>query len=244
MKKISRISVALCIIISQSILLAAQPKPSMYEIGFHLGAALYSGDLVPTLAGSYKSPGLFFGIDGSRKLNNSFAVRASLSRGKIKADDANYSNPSWKRERNFNFNTSITEIAANIIWNPFGNSRLLTPYVFAGVGYSFLKVTRDYSNFNENYFASEPQTIAGLSNDIARSLPKGIAVLPVGAGIRYPVSNKISLNLESAYRLMSTDYLDGFSEAANPKRKDAYFTHTIGVVYTFGTKSMLDCPSK
>ena len=242
MKIVSIICTAVCIFNSGSLI--AQAKPSPYEVGIHLGTSLYLGDLIPTFLGTYKSPGLFYGIDGSRKLNNRFLVRASLSHGKIKANDANYKSPQWRQERNFNFKTSITEILANVVWNPFGNNHLLTPYVFAGAGYSFLKITRDYSNFNENYFANEPRTLAGLSADIAHTLPKGTLVIPAGAGIRYPVSNKLSLSAETAFRFTGNDYLDGFSKAANPKRKDDYFTHTIGLIYAFGSKNMLACPTK
>ena len=243
MKIVTRVCAALCITIS-SISLMGQAKPSPYEVGFHLGSSLYLGDLIPTFAGTYKSPGFFYGIDGTRIINRRFSLRGSLSHGKVKANDANYKTPQWRQERNFNFKTFITEIVANLVWNPLGNNRLINPYLFAGIGYSFLNVKRDYSNFNENYFAGEPKTLAGLNADIAHRLPNGIAVLPVGAGLRYPISNKLSLNLETAYRFIKTDYLDGFSEAANPKRRDAYFTHTAGLIYAFGSKNMLACPTK
>ncbi len=234
---------ALCIAFS-SVSLKAQLKPSPYEVGFNFGTSLYAGDLTPGILSSYKSPGLFFGIEGRKILSNKFSVRASLSHGKIKANDANYATPAWRRERNFNFNASVTELAGNLIYNPLGSYRKLTPYVFAGLGYSFLKINRDYSNFNENFFANEPKTLAGLSDDIAQNPPKGAFVLPVGLGLRYPLSKKLSLTFETAYRFTRTDYLDGFSKAANPKHKDAYYTHTAGIIYAFGSKSMLDCPPK
>jgi hypothetical protein len=41
---------------------------------------------------------------------------------------------------------------------------------------------------------------------------------------------------------MSTDYLDGFTKAANPSKKDHYYTHTIGLIYSFGEKNTLACP--
>ena len=235
--------VALCIVFS-SVTLKAQLKASPYEVGFNFGTSLYTGDLTPGILSSYKSPGLFFGIEGRKILNQRFTVRTSLSHGKIKANDANYATPAWRKERNFNFQASVTEIAGNLIYYPLGAERKLTPYVFAGVGYSFLKITRDYSNFNENYFAGEPKTLAGLSEDLNTDPPKGAFVLPVGAGIRYPISKKLSLNMETSYKLTRTDYLDGFSKAANPKHKDAYYTHTVGIIYTFGSKSMMDCPTK
>ena len=83
---------------------------------------------------------------------------------------------------------------------------------------------------------------AGLSADTAHSLPKGIPVFPVSAGLRYSLTRNLSLSLATTYRINSTDYLDGFSKAANPAKKDHFFTNAIGLIYSFGKKDMLGCP--
>ena len=144
------------IIIATSNAARAQLKTSPYKIGINLGTGLYVGDLAPTLLSPYKSPGLFLGFSGSKKLTNAFSLQADLSFGKAKADDANYSNPAFRQQRNFNFKTSITELTASIVWNPVGRERIFTPYLFAGAGISFLKVRRDYSNLNAEYFSNDP----------------------------------------------------------------------------------------
>jgi hypothetical protein len=41
---------------------------------------------------------------------------------------------------------------------------------------------------------------------------------------------------------MSTDYLDGFSQAANPTENDHYGIYSIGAVYRIGKKNTLACP--
>lgn len=220
----------------------AQLKGSPYEIGINIGTGLYEGDLAPTLLSPYKSPALFLGFSGSKKLTNAFAVQADLSFGKVKADDANYSNPAYRQQRNFNFKTRVIELSASIFWSPLARERILTPYLFAGVGVSFLKVKRDYSNLNAEYFSNDPAIREGLPEDIAHKLPKVIPVLPVGAGLCYSLTKKIALNFQTSYRLMSTDYLDGFSKAANPSKKDHYYTHTVGLIYSFGKKNTLACP--
>ena len=220
----------------------AQLKSSPYEIGINLGTGLYEGDLTPTLLSPYKSPGLFLGFSGSKKLTNAFALQADLSFGKVKADDANYSNPAYRQQRNFNFKTRVIELSASIFWSPLATERMLIPYLFAGVGVSFLKVRRDFSNLNAEYFSNDPAITEGLPEDVAHRLPRVIPVLPVGAGLRYFLNKKITLNLQTSYRLMSTDYLDGFSKAANPSKKDHYYTHTLGLIYSFGQKNTLSCP--
>ena len=85
---------------------------------------------------------------------------------------------------------------------------------------------------------------AGLAVDAAKSLPPIIPVLPVGAGVRYSLNDRFSLIGETSYRLSFTDYLDGFSKAANPNKNDHYLSHSIGVIYSFKKKNNkeLGCP--
>ncbi len=76
------------------------------------------------------------------------------------------------------------------------------------------------------------------------ALPKGLLVLPVSIGVRYSLTSALSLNAEASYRLMSSDYLDGFSKSVNPGKKDNYHTYTLGITYSFGKKNNLDCTPK
>jgi hypothetical protein len=64
----------------------------------------------------------------------------------------------------------------------------------------------------------------------------------VGIGLRYGISSRLAVSVESSYRLMFTDYLDGFSQAANPEKNDHYHSTTIGLIYRIGKKNMLGCP--
>ena len=84
--------------------------------------------------------------------------------------------------------------------------------------------------------------LSGLAVDAVTPTPKVIPVVPVGAGMRYNLSDRIAINGEASYRLMHTDYLDGFSMSANPKLKDHYSSITIGVAYKFGNKEKYSCP--
>ena len=67
--------------------------------------------------------------------------------------------------------------------------------------------------------------------------------MPVGAGVRYGFSPALAVYAESAYRLMFTDYLDGFSKATNPDGNDHYQTISVGVIFRPGSKGKLACPS-
>jgi hypothetical protein len=185
---------------------------------------------------------LGLGVFANYKLNPSFSLKTALAHGRLKGDDSKFDNPSWRQQRNFKFTTPVTEISESVLWNVAPRSRL-SPYISAGIGYAFLNIKRDYSNFNSAYFVGDGAITSGLATDIAHSLPKGLLVIPVGAGVRYPITNNISLNAESAYRFNSSDYLDGFSQAANPDKKDHFFTHSLGVIFSFGKKlNGLNCP--
>ena len=210
-----------------------------WMVGVNAGAMLYQGDLTPSAFGSYKTPSFTFGISAGKILSPSFAVRANAVFGKLRGDDAAYKDPAWRQYRNFNFTTPVAELNAQILWNPFGNNsnetgQRLTPYLFAGAGASFVNINRDYSRMDTAVFIFSSKEQNGLRIDSAKSLPRTLFVLPVGAGLSYYLGPRWSLNYELTFRYTFSDYLDGFSYAANPNQKDFYHSHTIGLVYRFG----------
>lgn len=226
--------------------LYAQPDLSRIELGANATTFIYQGDLTPSKLGSYKTIGLGLGIYGAYKLTNNFYLKTNIAFGGLNGDDSKYKTPSWRQQRNFKFKSSVTEISENIVWNilPAANKNGpgLSPYISVGIGFTFLHIKRDYSNYNAAFFEEEPALSSGLSSDLSHPLPKGLLVFPVGFGLRYALTDKISLNAEFSYRFNSTDYLDGFSEAANSSKKDHYYSNAIGLIYSFGKKNMLKCP--
>lgn len=223
----------------------AQINVPKFQFGIGVGTFIYQGDLTPSSIGSYKTWKPVINLFAAKLFSPSFSIRGNLAFGSLKGDDAKYNNPEYRQQRNFNYRTPVAEISGIAEWNVLGRnylSRGFAPYLFAGMGYSFLKIKRDWSNFNSEYFGAESEVITGLATDAQRSLPKGLLIFPVGIGARYYLSDKIGISAETLYRFASTDYLDGFSKAANPSKNDHYFSHTIGVVYRLGKKNMLDCP--
>lgn len=216
-----------------------------YEAGLSAGAFIYQGDLAPSDLGSYKTVQPAFAVSASSILNRAFAVRANLALGGLRADESKYSHPEYRQQRNFASRSFVAELAAQAVWNPLGRNyedKGLAPYLFAGVGVSYINTTRDYSRLNTDYFAENTDMLAGLAVDIAGSTPKFIPVIPVGVGLRYAITPRISVNAETNYRVTFTDYIDGFSYSANPDKRDHYHSHSIGVIYRFGRKNTLDCP--
>lgn len=216
-----------------------------FQFGIGAGAFVYQGDLTPSSIGSYKTlkPGL--NLFAAKLFSPSLSARVNLTLASLKGDDAKYDKPEYRQQRNFNFHTPVAEISALGEWNILGRnsaSRGFSPYLFAGIGYSFLKIKRDWSNLNTEYFGIESEFMTNLSSDAQHSVPKGLLVFPIGIGARYYLSDKIGISAETSYRFTSTDYLDGFSLSANPAKKDYYYSHSVGLVYRLGKKNMLDCP--
>jgi len=224
----------------------AQTDYPKYEFGVNIGLLMYQGDLAVERIGSARTQKFSLGMHASRILGPSFSLRANLVIGKLKGDDAIYNNPEFRKQRNFNFTSPVTELTGQLVWNATRNNYVekgFSPYLFAGAGISFIKVKRDWSNFNAAYFGDETSSvIMGLAADSAHSLPRIIPVIPVGGGIKYFLTPNIGVNAEASYRMATTDYLDGFSQAADPNKKDNYMGYSIGIVYRTGNKNRLGCP--
>jgi hypothetical protein len=220
-------------------------SPPRWEIGAGLSAFTYQGDLTPSRLGSFRTtkPGISLYL--ARIMSPSLAWRTHLTIGGLKGDDAKYDNPEYRKQRAFNFRTPVIELSQQVVWNPLRRNykdKGISPYLFGGAGLSFLRIRRDWSNYNAVYFDEVSDVSARLAEDASHSLPKIIPVIPLGLGIRYGISSRLAVSAETAYRLVFTDYLDGFSQAANPKLNDHYHTVSVGVIYRVGKNNSLDCP--
>ncbi len=244
MKCISKMTVAT--IISFFYLQAtAQDYITKYEIGAAIGVFIYQGDLTPRRLGSFETMRFGAILHGSKVMSRSFMVRANLAIGRLSGDDAKYDNPEFRKQRSFNFSSLVIELSGLLVWNPLGKNNVekgFSPYLFGGGGLSYLRVKRDWSNFNAAYFGDGSAILPGLVLDEQRQPPTIIPVIPLGAGIRYNLSQRIAINAESSYRLVFTDYLDGFSKAVNPNQNDHYHTTSLGAIYRIGAKNTLRCP--
>lgn len=251
MGKLSKIVIAVILFSATTSFVHAQ-NGYKWMVGIHGGVLVYQGDLTPSAVGSYKTATPVFGLSVARIMSPYFAIRANAAFGKLKGDDAAYEIPAWRKSRALNFSTPVTELSAQLVWNPFGNNSnelgmRFTPYLFAGAGINFINISRDYSRIDTTVFAFNSKTQEGLQQDAVASLPRSLLVLPAGAGMSYYLGSRWSLNYEFTFRYTFSDYLDGFSYVANPRQKDYYHSHTLGLVYRFGgsgggDSDKLGCP--
>jgi hypothetical protein len=112
----------------------------------------------------------------------------------------------------------------------------------AGLGVSFLKVSRDWSRLDTAAFSYKSLPQNGLAIDSQHAAPRVVPVLPVGAGLKWMVNSRIAVNAEAVMRLTLSDYIDGFSYAANPARKDSYYAVSLGISFVLGGQ-WLKCPT-
>jgi hypothetical protein len=213
--------------------------PSKYEVGLNVGSLIYQGDLSAGMAGytGYIRPAI--GLYLTKSLDDYFSIRINGVRGRIGADESTYASPAWRRFRNLSFSSSVTEFSAALNWDLLGKTyregfRRFSPYFFAGAGVTILNVHRNWSGFNRVFFGPKSAAAIGLGIDTLRQTPGIIAVIPLGAGLRYRLTDQFFLNVEMVYRLTASDYVDGFKYAGNPARDDHYYGFSVGVSYRFG----------
>ncbi len=218
----------------------AQFIPSKWEIGLNLGTLIYQGDLSAGDLGYTYNLKPSVSVWAAKSIDDYFSIRYSLLRGDIGADESTYASPEWRRHRNFKFNSSVTEFSTSFVWDLFGKTyregmRRFSPYFFAGAGFSILNVKRDWSRFDTTYFNSKTSASEGLAIDSTHKTPWIIPVIPVGAGLRYMISDHFFLNAEASYRITMSDEIDGFKYSGNPQKNDHYYGLTIGLSYRFGS---------
>ncbi len=154
----------------------AQFQQSGYEVGINVGTLVYQGELTPRFYGYTKSLKPAIGLYADKSVSSYFTLRGNLVFGKVIADESKYASPEWRQYRGLKFATNVTELTATLVFNPFGegnefNYRRLNPYVFAGAGIAFLKVKRDWSDYNTNYFDAKSTTSIALGADTVHALP-------------------------------------------------------------------------
>lgn len=224
---------------------SGQKGTASFELGAGLAGFVYQGDLTPNALGSFRTirPGLV--LSAGRVLSGAFILRVNASFGGLRGDETRYDDPEFRKHRAFRFRTPVAEVSPQLVWNPLGKnyaSRGFSPYLFGGAGLAFFNIRRDHSDFDAAYFANDTVIIDRIATDDKQSPPGFRIVIPAGVGIRYNLSDRFAVNAETAYRFPFTDYLDGFSQAANPEQGDHYFSIMVGAIYRLGNKSSLDCP--
>lgn len=232
------------------------------ELGFHVGAAGYMGDLNQNNPAAIS--GGSFGAYVKGNLDPYWAIGIHYNYGKIKDNDQTSSNANF-RDRNLNFATSLNELSLQVDFNFLeyfsgGGTKNFTPYIFTGIGGVLFdpKGTYQDQEYQLRYYQTEGKSYKNYALSI-----------PYGVGVKYRIAERLGLFSEVGYRTAHTDYLDdvgdtyplvsvyGKVDAEHPKlinlsdpsqvirnfnpggqrgdynKRDTYFFFHIGISYTF-----------
>lgn len=188
------------------------------EFGITAGVAHYFGDINTRAAINRPKPavGIFF----TKQFNNYLGVRLSAHYAQLGYSDI-YSKNEYQKRRNLSFNTDIFEVAVQGDFNffkfvPGDPNYIFTPFVTLGVGlfsynpYAYL----DNKKYYLRALGTEGQNIqyADPASAKTRKTYGSMALcFPIGAGVKYNISDNINLSFQVTHRLTMTDYLDDVS---------------------------------
>lgn len=196
-------------------------KAQSLEIGLGFGLTTYDGELTPpTLVGRFfiLEPGLT--VFAKYNYNKYLSGRFSFVSTSIRGDDSKSNSP-WRELRNLSFHTSIYELALIGEWNIFGffpnkEGNSFTPYLFGGLAFFHYDPT---TNFNGEVVRLQPLGTEGqgLPQYPDRDYYSLYQIsLPVGAGLKWAITDRLTISGEIGWRKTFTDYLDDVSTTYVP----------------------------
>lgn len=176
-----------------------------------LGLSAYYGDLIQgTPALQDVSPQLQLG--GSYDLRKQLRLRLGLAFMKVKGADRNNSRQDLK-DRNLSFGSNIFEFSPMLEYDFVNREEyFLVPYIFGGVGlftYNPTTIDPNGQKVNLRDWNTEGQGIAGLN--MGKTYGKMSISIPFGVGLRYELSEDLSIAAELNVRRTFTDYIDDVS---------------------------------
>ena len=184
-----------------------------HEIGIFGGASYYKGDMNQSRHFPSAHTHLAMGAIGRLNLNQRWAIKGSILRGKISGVDANFPENPFQVDRNLSFFSSVYEMSGTLEFNffkfnPFSpasffqNPDVITPYAFIGIGiFRFNPKARLGGNTYELHeFSTEGEDYSRVSMSV-----------PYGFGVKMRLTEQILISFEYGLRLTFTDYLDDIS---------------------------------
>lgn len=207
---------------------------SRWEVGAFGGGSLYFGDLTPAKRDFFEEitphGGLFVRYD----LKHNFSLRGNLAVAKLAASDYSYTSPEWRQHRNFSFTTALYEFSAMLEYDLLKTNREVNGnrwgvYAFAGLGLVFTDPQRDFSKIDAAYLGASDKAVSGLDEDKRKNSGHLGVMAPVGLGVSYQVSRRVSGFVEGSVRHGFDDQIDGFNKSVTSDKTDAYSFFSLGL---------------
>ena len=176
------------------------------------GTTIYAGDL--QLGNFTIHPSNYaVGAGINYKLTPHISAGANIMYGSIYANDSNVSE-TFKQRRNLSFRTKLFETNLQVQYDVFAidQANQFTPYFFAGIGvFHFNPYTFD-RNGTKTYLQPLGTEGQGLPQYPDRKIYSLTQInIPFGMGIKYNLTDRISVGFEISFRKLFTDYLDDVS---------------------------------
>ena len=205
-----------CFIVALLLVISIHVNAQRVRLNGALGLSAYYGDLIQgTPALQDVSPQMQLGA--TYDLKKQLRFRLGLAFMKVKAADRNNVRIDY-RERNLSFSSNIFEFSPMIEYDFVSREEyFLVPYVYGGLGfftYNPTTIDPNGQKVNLRDWSTEGQGIAGIN--LGKSYGKSGFSIPFGIGIRYELSEDLSIGAEFNVRRTFTDYIDDVSSNAYP----------------------------
>jgi hypothetical protein len=178
-----------------ALLISNHGQAQQYEIGFGLGGATYTGDIIRRIDPS--QAGIQGTLFGRRNFDNAWSLRAGLSISRLNGTDSVRPIDPVAMERDAHFKGTVFEGAAvmEFYFLDYLSHQSMTrfsPYGFFGLGYTL--------------FPASGQSVVG--DPLAGKYTTGTPVIPFGLGVKYKLKERLFVAMEFGFRGTFTDNLD------------------------------------
>lgn len=210
---------AMIIILTLFGVLSAWSQNYRYEIGPALGVTGYLGDV--NTSNMYKMPRVAGGGIFRYNMNSRFAFKGNLLYVNLAGDSKNIESQ-FPYEQQYNFSAHVIDLGGQVEFNffHFGEGprykhyKRITPYLTAGLGAEL-----SFANGNTSF---------GM-------------VLPLGAGVKFKVKERLNLGFEFTMRKSFSDKVDGITDLYGSshgmaKNTDWYSVAMFTVTYEFSKR--------
>ncbi|MFM8432042.1 MAG: hypothetical protein ACKOA1_04525 [Bacteroidota bacterium] len=198
-----------------------------WDLDFSIGRTVTYGDLTSGRIGSDGS--WSFSAGGVRNFNSLFAIRGDLLYGNLHGNGSEEgSNAKYYFNSRMNFELSVSASFKILQLFRKGDKYRLSIHTQAGVGLlncSPKVFQRGFDGY-ANYFVDKD---AGTSDRTADYRGKTHPVIPLGAGLKYQMTDRMSVFLNGCYRITFTDEINGYVEKQGVN--DGYMIYAFGASF-------------
>ena len=186
---------------------------AQWNVNLFGGFSNYVGDMQHRPYTTTESNGSF-GAGLQYDLSGHFSILSNLTYGKVSASDAR-DNKTNNRARNLSFETKIGEWNLLLEYNLLDlQEHRLTPYAFAGIAvyhfdpYAFDSLGR---KVYLHILSTEGEGLREYPNRKPYALTQ--FAIPLGGGIKFRITDRVTLAYEIGLRVLFTDHLDDLSNS-------------------------------